>query len=269
MKELFTINSHGIMSANEKKHLYHLSDFNSKKSSILDSAGNPTNESFHDPEELEKEPKIEIDDPDLFDNPVNGFYIYTTHEYYNDPDGVYGCFGIKKANGEKLTEECFCQVGYFSNGLCPVCLEDGKWGCINEKAELIIPYHFFEAPIFNKYGVACGNNSLIDMKGQPLPETELNYFGGILFEKQRYYEIALWPDDIDEGNINFYDTKMREYIAKGIPDEKLDLDGCEAGKEVILSAIEMLPLFNRIEIEGVGTFIAYKDNSITVFDYYA
>ena len=269
MKELFTVNSHGMMLVNEKKHLYRLYDLNSKKISILDYEGNPTDEPFHNPEELKEEPGIEIDDPDLFDGLANGFYSYTTHKYHCDPDGVYGCFGIKKVNGEKLTEECFYQVGDFSNGLCSVCLEADKWGCINEEGVLVIPYQFAEAPIFNKYGVACGDRSLIDMKGHPIPETELNYFGGILFEKQRYFEIALWPDDVDEGNIDFYDTKMREYAAKGIPDEKLDLDGCEAEKEVILSAIEMLSLFDRIKIEGVGTLIAYKENSITVFDYYA
>ena len=279
LKELFSLKGSYSIIPNESDGLFLLTDFNSMKNSVLDSYGNPTNRSFYDMEydaDLQCDP--DIDDPTQFSEPVNGFYVYTTHECHYDPDGAYGCFGVKRVNGEKLTEECFYQVGAFSNGLCPVCLEDEKWGCINEKGTLVIPYQFAEAPIFNKYGVACGDKSLIDIEGHPIPGTELNYFGG-LFEDQRYVEIALWSDEIDAEiskcgtapnlTVDIYDTKERSFVARGVPDGKLDIDFCDAEKEVVIAAIKMLPQFDEIKVEKKKTILARKGEMTTVFDYYA
>lgn len=277
LKELFSLNGRYSIISNESNGLFRVTDFNTMKNSVLDSNGNLTNRPFQETEDV-SDLQCDIDDPTQFSEPVNGFYVYTTHEYYYDPDGAYGCFGIKRVNGVKLTEECFYQVGAFSNGLCPVCLDDEKWGCINEKGMLVIPYQFAEAPTFNKFGVACGDNSLIDMEGHPIPETDLNYFGG-LFEDQRYVEIALWSDEINAEiskcgtapnlTVDIYDTKERSFVARGVPDGKLDIDFCEAEKEVVIAAIKMLPQFDEIKVEEKKTILARKGEMTTVFDYYA
>ena len=277
LKELFSLNGRYSIIPNESDGLFLLTDFNTMKDSVLDANGNFTNRPFHETEDV-SDLQCDIDDPTQFSEPVNGFYVYTTHECHYDLDGAHGCFGIKRVNGEKLTEECFYRVGFFSNGLCPVCLEDEKWGCINEEGTLVISYQFAEAPTFNKFGVACGDNSLIDMEGQPISETDLNYFGG-LFEDQRYVEIALWSDEINAEilkcgtapnlTVDIYDTKERSFAARGVPDGKLDIDFCDAEKEVVIAAIKMLPQFDEIKVEKKKTILARKGEMTTVFDYYA
>ena len=81
LKELFSLKGSYSIIPNESDGLFLLTDFNSMKNSVLDSYGNPTNRSFYDMEydaDLQRDP--DIDDPTQFSEPVNGFYVYTTHE---------------------------------------------------------------------------------------------------------------------------------------------------------------------------------------------
>jgi hypothetical protein len=85
---------------------------------------------------------------------------------------------------------------------------------------------------YNKYGVACGDNCLVDIAGNPIPNTELNLEDSC-GEYDRYFTFGTTTEEQDEAiskcgtadgiTLDIYDTKTRIYIAKGIPECRLYL----------------------------------------------
>lgn len=130
---------------------------------------------------------------------------------------------------------------------------------------------------FNKYGIACGDHCLIDNDGNELPDTKLNCEEEC-YEENRYYSFALLNDEqcasIDKCGtaenilIDIYDTKFRRFVAKGVPECVLSLTGFDGEEEVVLAAVDLVKKYDSIFLDGKGTIIAYKDDMITVFDYY-
>ena len=276
MKKLFTIKDKGLPFVEVEGEVYSLSDVSSSKSTFIDAKGDMI-DGYSRPDIQYDEPDVGTDDPDFFIDNGEGFYVYTTHEVNYGIDGNCGLFGIKYGNGEKITEEIFHQVGGFYNGLCAVADEEGKWGCIDTKGNLVIPYKFCEQMEFNEYGIAIGDYSLIDLSGNEIPDTALNLVGGA-GGYSRYYEFSLLNDEqlasIDKCGtasdikINIYDTKNLAYVIKGIPDLRLDTCLFEGEPEVILAAAEMIDNYDEIHLSGKGTIICRKNTSVTVYDYY-
>ena len=242
---------------------------------FVDYNGKTTDYSFP-PIQDDHEP-VKINDPDFLEEIGEGFYIYTTHEVTYDVDGKYGQFGIKHISGEKLTEEIYYQVGTFCNGLCSVSEKDGQWGCINTKGELVIPYKFSEEMAFNEYGVAVGNFTLIDRKGNEIPDTALNSVDDC-GEHDRYFTFSYLNEEqlasIDYCGtapgitVDVYDTKNRNYVIKGVPECRLKVYCFDGEPEVILAAAELLNRYDEVNLYGLGTIVCEKDGYITVFDYY-
>lgn len=211
---------------------------------------------------------------------INGFYGYTTQAVTYGVDGMDGWFGIKRADGTKITEEVFAELTHFSGGLCPVRNKEEKWGCVDEMGTLVLPYQYCEAPQFNHYGVAVGDDSLIDRKGTPLPDTELNSITSC-YDEDRYYAFSLlnaeqnssiWRCGRAEGIlIDIYDTKLRRYAIRAVPEDtyfKLSTTCFEGAGEVIVAALALLPEYDSIYLEGKGTILAEKGRFVTVYDYY-
>ena len=277
MKKLFTTQGRFIITANEKEKKIRLWNLDTEQSTVIDYDGNPLNCPFYEDTDSENNDCIYTDDPAQFEGSSEGFYAYTTKEYTLDPDGAYGSFGIKRVTGEKLTEEIYYKVNYFSNGLCAVCNEDGKWGCINTNGELVIPFQFSDAPVFNRYGVACGDDCLIDMQGKPIEGTKLNFIGGNDYY-QRFFATALWSEEIcqmidqcghaDGAAVDYYDTKNREYILRNMDETRIEIECCNAEKEVIVKAASLLTEYDKVEVEESGVIIAKKGDCITIFDCY-
>lgn len=277
LKKLFTIKCEGLFSIERENEVYSVWDTDSKKITFYDYSCNelPDYQRSHISDDEYEEQFT--DDNTQISPIVNGFYNYSTHKVEYDVDEMYGMLGIKDKNGNKLTEEIYYQIGSFSNGLCSVRLKDTDWGCINEKGELIIPYKFGEELNFNIYGVACGDSSLVDISGNAIPDTTFNCIGDC-FKESRYFTISLLTDEQSESidrcgtapdiKEDIYDTKKRKYVAKNIPDLKLDVSFFNGDEDVILAAIKLIDDYDKISIEHKGTIIAEKDDYITVFDYY-
>lgn len=131
--------------------------------------------------------------------------------------------------------------------------------------------------IFNKYGVACGDNCLVDIDGNEIPDTSLNLEDSCS-EYDRYFTFGTTTPEQDESIsrcgtadgivIDIYDTKTRKYVAKGIPDGCLDVSFFDGEPGVILAAIELLPEYETVDVCETGTIIARKKSWITVFNYY-
>lgn len=209
----------------------------------------------------------------FFEEIFEGFYLYTTHEVIYGADGsVYGQFGIKYRDGKKLTEEIYYQVGSFSNGLCAVSIEEGKWGCIDTKGNLVIPYHFCEPMFFNRYGVAVGNNTLIDRAGKEIPDTALNSIDNC-GEEDRYFVFSLLSEEqsasIDKCGtapdikVDIYDTKTRTYVLRGIPEGRLEVYFFDGEPEEILAAAKLLDQYDSIALLGKGRIRCRKDGKIS------
>lgn len=276
MKKLFTIKHKGLPHVEVEGAIYSLFDFSSNKTTFIDAECNVL-EDYSRPDIQYDEPDAGMDDPDFFIDIGEDFYTYTTHEVTYDVDGNYGLFGIKYGNGEKITEEIFHQVGGFWGGLCAVANEDGKWGCIDTKGNLVLPYRFCEPMEFNEYGIAIGDDTLIDISGKEIPDTALNLIGDC-GGYSRYFVFSLLNDEqltsIDECGtasditVNIYDTKNLAYVIKDIPDHQLDTYSFEGEPEVIIAAAEMIDNYDEIHLSGKGTIICEKNNSVTVYDYY-
>ena len=208
---------------------------------------------------------------------IDGFYGYSTGEIHYHQDGFDGQVGIKSKDGIKITEEVFAELTYFSNGLCPVRNTEGKWGCVDTTGKLVLPYQFCDALQFNHYGVAVGDDSLIDRNGNPILDTELDLIEDC-YEQNRYYVFGLLTKEQSESisqcgraeNIllDIYDTKLRKYVVRNIPESDLAIGSFEGEGEVILAALAMMPNYDRISIDGIGTIFARKNKVITVYDYY-
>ncbi len=130
---------------------------------------------------------------------------------------------------------------------------------------------------FNKYGVACGDDCLIDNKGNELPDTKLNCEEDC-DEQNRYFTFAFLSEEqcnsidkcgtADNILIDIYDTKFRRFVAKGVPECVLSLSGFDGENEVVLAAVDLVKKYDRIHLDGKGTIIAHRNDMITVFDYY-
>ena len=130
---------------------------------------------------------------------------------------------------------------------------------------------------YNMYGVACGEDCLVDLEANEIPNTKLNCVDYTL-PSARYYVFTLLSEEqckaIDccgkaEGvTMNYYDTKTRQYVLTGIPEFRLDLYDYAGEPEVIIAASQLLDEYDTVEVEGIGTILGYKDDGITVYDYY-
>ena len=247
----------------------------------FDLAGNPLPAYTPPPvDPAEREP---YEEPAIHDRLLHcylnhGFYAYTSHPVQHDPDGAYGRFGIKTCDGRTVTEEIFFGIDSYEHGLCPVRGENDLWGCVDTEGKLVVPYLFFDPPRFNKYGVAEGNSTLIDLDGNPIADTELDnvedcwcfsryYVFGSLTEQQQA--------DIDRCGsaenilVDIYDTKTRSYILRSIPEDALYVSGFDGEPEVILAAAKLLGSYDSVSVEDPGYIHAEKGDSCTVFDFYA
>ena len=134
-----------------------------------------------------------------------------------------------------------------------------------------------ETPVYNKYGVAEGESSLIDLDGNIIPDTQFNCVDESGEECRYFVFTTLTEEQLAEIGrcgtapgitMNIYDTKNREYVVKGIPECILypfDFDG---DKEVVMAAAELVNQYDYITIEGIGTIVAHNGEEITVYDYY-
>lgn len=133
-------------------------------------------------------------------------------------------------------------------------------------------------PIYNQYGVAEGDDSLIDLEGKPIPDTQLNLVDEG-YETSRYFMFTLLNEEQLESiarcgtapgiTMDVYDTKLRKYVVKGIPECKLSLMEFDGENEVVVAATELLDEYDSVYIDGQGTIVAKKENGdVTVYDYY-
>jgi len=275
MKKLFTISDDRSVFVIEEGAVFELIDWKENVRTFCDAEGRLIPD--YKPSEQEEIDDEYTDDKNQVTPMVDGFYGYSTGEIQYHPDGFDGNVGIKDRNGTKITEEIFAELTHFSNGLCPVRNKEGKWGCVDQAGNLVIPYQFLEAPQFNQYGVAVGSHTLIDRNGNKIAGTELNSVDDC-WEANRYYVFGLLSaaqmDSVDRcgtaENVlqNVYDTKLRKFVLRGIPECKLNVTCFDGEEEVIVAAAEMLSEFDEVWVEAKGTICAKKAGCTTVFDYY-
>ena len=147
----------------------------------------------------------------------------------------------------------------------------------DEHTEIGLDYDEEDELIFNQYGVACGDNCLVDRDGNAIPDTSLNLEGDC-GEYDRYFTFGTTTAEQDESIsrcgtadgivLNIYDTKTRKYVAKGIPECRIDVSFYDGEPEVILAAIELISQYETVDVCKSGTILARKDGWITVFYYY-
>lgn len=130
---------------------------------------------------------------------------------------------------------------------------------------------------YNKYGVACGDNCLVDIDGNPIPDTELNLEDSCS-KYDRYFTFGTITEEQDESisrcgtadgiNLNIYDTKTRSYVAKDIPECCLDISSYDGEPEVVLAAIDLISKYETVRVCNTGTIIGRKDGWVTVYNFY-
>lgn len=277
MKELFSKDTDSLIFPTEDQEVFEVYDVVSKSTVYLGSDGQTIEPPFEQVDETASSGYTTPEDPTFFEDAGDGFYVYTTHAYRYDPDGAYGCFGIKNASGVKITEEIFYQVDYFVRGLCPVCMQDEKWGCIDGTGQVVIPMEFDDPPRFNRYGVADVGCFLIDIDGKTIDGTEHNS-SGYNSKYCRYFELYQLSEQelnviYDCGSApglrtSIYDTKMRCYIVEDIPEDVLNVAFCDVEPDVIIAAAGMIPQYDKIDVSKKGIIICQKGRMQTVFDYY-
>lgn len=275
MKKIISVNKHSSIIVNEQEQIIDVRYYNTKERICYDYNGSivPAPKL----KEYEYEDEDETDDPTQYSDLHNGFYSYTTHEVEETVDDTFGLFGIKDKHGNVIVEEEYWDVGRYSNGLCPVRAVNGDWGCVNEKGELVLPCIYWDAPVFNKYGVAYGNNTLIDMQGNEIEDTRYNLFEYV-DEDDRYYEIVYYDEEQEaqiektgcaEGStMSIYDTKERKYVVRNLPEDVIDCSFFDGDPEVINAAVELIDEYERITFSGNGIIEGYKDNRTDIYDYY-
>ncbi|MBR2986844.1 MAG: hypothetical protein IKC63_02375 [Clostridia bacterium] len=134
-----------------------------------------------------------------------------------------------------------------------------------------------DAPVYNRYGVACGNESLIDREGNEIPDTRLNLEDSCS-EYDRYFVFGMLSDEqcdaisrtgvADGITVHIYDTKTRRYVARDLPENTLDVSFFDGEPEVVLAAITLLKNYDSVDVSCTGTIIAEKNGIFTVYDYY-
>lgn len=202
MKKRFTTQKRDMFTVETEGAVYSYFDFAANRYRFFDAELNVL-EYAPRPHVPDEEP-IGAEDPDFVQEAGEGFYIYSTHEVACDLDGWFGLLGLKSGSGEKLTEEKYRRIGRFYNGLCAVCAENEKWGCVDTKGKLVIPCSFREALCFNQYGVSVGDNGLIDRSGNEIPGVAFNrvdndgadarYFVFSLLTEEQIQSIDAWRD---------------------------------------------------------------------------
>lgn len=278
MKKLFTISDGRAVFAIEEGKLYELVDWKKEERKFFNAAGQEIPDYQREGCEKSIYDEQYTDDKTQVTPMIDGFYGYSSCEVVYHPDGMDGCFGVKAKDGTKITEEIFAEVDKcFRYGLLSVRNSENLWGCIDEKGNLVIPFKFSDHLRFNQYGVAVGDNTLIDRQGNEITGTDLNLedYCDISY---RYFTIALISDEQREAIdscgsaenicIDIYDTKLRKYVVRGIPDGKLDVVFFDGEEEVILAALALLPDYDEIKLESKSTILAKKDNIIDIYDYY-
>ncbi|MBQ6266261.1 MAG: WG repeat-containing protein [Clostridia bacterium] len=212
----------------------------------------------------------ESGDPCQIGDMINGFYAFTTHEFSEDADGRYGLFGVKDASGAVIADEQFRDVECFRCGLCPVKNAEERWGCIDENGTLIIPFRYSDPPRFNLYGLAVGDDGLIDKTGARLAgitfdcadffDEDDRYIITNRFTKEQSDAIAQCgtaPGITDD----FFDSKTRTYLVKGIPERSIRLCGSPA-PEAVLAAVELLHAFEDIRLYDAYVFARRGDETV-------
>ncbi len=275
MKKIFKVEGKKTIVYLEDYRLFEVYDWDHKRKTFLSEEGNEVpRPDFRDyPWEHERC----YDDPTGYEPLGDGYYMFTTHPVEEDPDGPYGCFGIKDKNGEIVVDEKYWQIRSAFNGLFPVQEIEGDWGCVNERGELVVPCIYWEPPHFNKYGLGYGNHMLVDMQGNEIAGTEFNcieYYN----ENDRYIPIILTTEEQDEqisktGTAEgvkkaIFDTKLREYVIRGIPENSIYVDFYDGEPEVIIAAAQMLNQYDNLRLESDGIIIGTKGNRQVVYDYY-
>ena len=278
MKKLFTISKGGMPIVREDDEGYVFIAFGKDKKIFFDADGQRLQN--HQREEWDESIYDEqyTDDKTQITPLIDGFYGYSTHKVNYYPGGMDGLFGIKAKDGSKITEEIFAEVDEcFRYGLLSVRNAEKLWGCIDEKGKLVIPYKFSDHLRFNQYGVAVGDNTLVDRWGNEIAGTDLNLVD-CCDMAYRYFTIALINEEQSKsiaacGNaegimLDIYDTKAQKYVARNVPDGKMDVEFFEGEEEVILAALALLPDYDEIKLESIGAICAKKDDKVDVYDYY-
>ena len=273
MKKILSVNKHSSIMVNEQEHIIDVRYYNAKERICYDYDGSIVPA----PKLKEYENEDEIDDPSQYSDLHNGFYSYTTHEVEETVDDTFGLFGIKDKHGNVIIGEKYWDIGHYSNGLCPVREVNGDWGCVNEKGELVLACIYWDAPVFNKYGVAYGNNTLIDMQGNEIKDTRYNCFEYV-HEDERYFTITFLNEEqnaqvdatgtADGVKESIYDTKERQYVIRDIPECRLDCSFFDGEPEVIKAAVDLIDEYERVTVDGKGIIIGNKDEISDVYDYY-
>lgn len=270
MKKLFTIKSCDILSVVEEGSVYGTFSYAENKYTFLDDKGNILKDYVRTPAQ-DQDVNADINDPDFYEEIGEGFYKYTTHTVNHDPDGDCGLFGIKRNNGQRITEEIYCRIGRFYNGLCSVGNQDGKWGCIDSNGILVIGFNFDDEIIFNQYGVAVGDFTLIDKAGNEIPDTALNYIEDC-GESNRYYVFSHLSDQqldsayecgAEPSTVDIYDTKSRVYVVKNLPELRLDVYCFDGKPEVIAAAAGLIDRYDSICLQKSRSIFCKKGNSVT------
>lgn len=275
MKKLFEVDGNKSIMYLTDYQVFLVYDYGNKQRTFFDNDGNEI-----EPPKM-KNYKFETDscynDPTCCEPLGNGCYSFSTHPIKWDSDGPFGIFGMKDKNGTVIVEEKYWQIRGCFNGLFPVQEIDGNWGCINESGELVVPCIYWEPSHFNKYGLAYGNESLVDMQGNEIAGTEFNIID-YYSEEDRYIPITLAMPEQDvqiektgtaEGiTTDIYDTKLRRFVVKGIPEDTLKVSFYDGEPEPIIAAAGILDLYDELEIEHGGFIIGKKDQHQDVYDYY-
>ena len=278
MKKLFSISNGRAVFAREEGKVYELVDWQKTKQTYCDAAGQPLADYRQIEHDESASDEQHTADKTQVTPMIGGFYGYSSHEVTYHPDGMDGRFGIKAKDGTKITEEIFAEVDEcFRHGLLSVRNPEDLWGCIDEKGNLVIPYRFSDRLRFNQYGVAVGDHTLIDRQGAEIPGTALN-LEEYCDISCRYFTIALLSEaQIESINacgraenirLDIYDTKLRQYVARGIPEGKLDVVFFEGEPEVIQAAISLIPNYDAIHLELKGTILGQKEDLVDIYDYY-
>ncbi len=72
-----------------------------------------------------------------------------------------------------------------------------------------------------------------------------------------------------EGVIeSIFDTKLREYVISGIPEDSIDIEFYDGEPEPIIAAAQMLERYDELRLTSCGFIIGRKGNHQVVYDSY-
>lgn len=278
MRKLFETNHRLLFVEKEHEVFSWYDDSGQKRWHFVDGQGNEN--VYQRPPLPDEEADMEgetPDDPTHLGPIVEGMYPFTTHPVTYYPVDYYGVIGIKNAAGQIVAEEQYEQVDSYFNGWCSVKKKDGGWGCIDKAGQAVVSFSYGDPVRFNSYGVALGNGCLIDRNEKEIEGTDTNCCEQYDLDS-RYFLMALLSKEQEESiercgsaesvTFDVYDTKLRRYVARGIPDGRISIFSGEAEPWVILAAVELLREYDCVSIYKKGTILAERGGTIAVFDYY-